>query len=146
MSESVASVRDLDLLLGTPITVKLGGREYQLPADCPAELYLQVLEFSKLADSDEDLSNQEEELTRALRDGMLDLFQTFQPDMERLPSAMSIGLLIQAIGAIYGPEEEDPTEASQEATPAPASTKKPKPKSKPKAATKPRRSSGSSAS
>ncbi len=119
----MAEITDLSDLLGEPRVLRLGPDDYKLPRDCPAEFYLLLLHFAEI-DKPGD-----EEVTR-LRDHALELFRVYQPEMERLPAAVSPAVLVQLVGRVYGDEEgEDPTEASQEA---PGSTQKPKPKPKSK--------------
>lgn len=112
MADPITDVRDLDLLLGTPQNVKLGGKFYKLPADCSAELYLQMVQYSKLVGEEVD-ADVEAQLIQDLRDGLIELFQVHQPEMNRLPAAMSLQLLVEAIGRLYGPEE-DPTPPPEE--------------------------------
>jgi len=99
---------DLDKLVGAPRVVKLGGAQYKLPNDCPAELYLLLL---RVAQAGED--EQETELVETLMDAMLELFQVHQPDMQQLPAAMSIKLLVTLVGHVYseGEAPADPTPA-----------------------------------
>lgn len=100
-------VTDLDALLGAPLQVKLGGQTYKLPPDCPAELYLSML---RIAQAD-DASTQVADIER-VHDGVLDLFQIHQPDMDGLPAAMSLQLMVELIGHVYNQADEpqpDPT-------------------------------------
>lgn len=47
------SYRDLDALVPTDKTVKLGGIEYTLPGDLPLEIYLRMNKASSLEDDDD---------------------------------------------------------------------------------------------
>lgn len=82
---------DLDALLGEPIPVKLGGREWLLPADIPVPL---VLKIEQLAGQDVT-----DDLVRGLYQDLLELFQVHQPDIESLPITATQALT--AIPAIY---------------------------------------------
>jgi hypothetical protein len=86
---------DLDELLGSDKRVKLGGKVYLLAPDLPADLYLEIIRFSREEHS-------EAELIEALYERLLDLFRYKQPDLKALP--MSVGQVVQAVGRIYGDE------------------------------------------
>jgi hypothetical protein len=106
----MAEILDLSVLLGNvPKQVRLSpeGRVYKLPPDCPAELYFLLLQFWGLKEDEVP----PEELVVALHDQTLELFQVYQPDMERLPAEVSIPVLVQLVGRVYGEQEEDPTPA-----------------------------------
>jgi hypothetical protein len=130
----VTNITDLDLLLGEPRNVRLGGIEYKLPADCSVELYLMMVEFAQLADPSQ---ADEASMLRPLRDGTLELFQVHQPALGRLPAALGLEGLMTLIGQVYA-SADDPTpppEGEQEPAAADTTTK-PKPTSKRKAAAK----------
>jgi hypothetical protein len=108
---------DLDALVGADIVVKIGGEDYKVPADIPAELFLRILHYSAEAEK-EDTSDPEAEYkaTKALRDSVLELFQIRQPELEELPGNMGLVRLVKAIGEIYGATGgEDPTSAQGQA-------------------------------
>lgn len=137
MADQIEKIVDLDLLLGEPINVKLGGVVWRLPADCPAELYLQMLQVAQETGDDEDdpgtVAVRELELFLPLRDGLLELFQVHQPNLPRLPAAMGLEMLVASIGRIYGQGEAGPTaeQAAEESPPPPSpGTKKQTPKRK----------------
>lgn len=134
MPSPVTNITDLDLLLGAPKRVRLGGQVWQLPADCSVELYLLMIEFAQLSDASQD---DEAALLRPLRDGTLELFQVHHPDLDRLPAALGIEGLMTLITQVYA-SADDPTPPPEgdEETPKAAGTTKPKRTPKRKAAAK----------
>lgn len=114
----MSDILDLSVFVGPPRKVRFtsSGPVYLLPRDVPVELMLEILDFQQRADELDD-----EQVARTLRDDLLELFQVHQPDMTRLPAAVSVPLLVQMFGEIYRADEpaaeEDPTPAAPAAPP-----------------------------
>jgi hypothetical protein len=132
----VTEITDLDQLIGAPRRVKLGGDTYQLPRDCPAELFLLLLKVGQTQDGEAD--EDQAALIEQLVDGVLELFQVHQPDLERLPAAVSIQMIVQIIGTVYGGDvveaAEGPTRTRAAKTSGTASTRR-TPKSRSRSST-----------
>src|SRR4051794_22238222 len=80
---------DLDLLVGEPLTVTLGGTQYKLPADCPIPVALKtqyLAEKIQAQEAGEEVSREDaDKAVKDLYDVILDLFQVHQPGIESLP-------------------------------------------------------------
>ena len=96
---------DLDAVAGQPIKVKLGGKHYLVPADCPTPLYLRMLNLADQGDPDDP------QIVAQLYGDVLELFRVHQPDLESLP--LGLTQLVESLGLIYGADDEaaaaDPT-------------------------------------
>lgn len=101
----MSDITDLNVFVGPPRKVKIGPKVYELPRDIAAEIYLEIIELQQRGDDLDD----DDKLVRQLRDEILELFQVHQPDMTRLPAAVSIPLLVQMIGRVYGDDEPEET-------------------------------------
>lgn len=101
---------DLDVVAGPPKKVRLGGRDWTLPADLPVEIYLKINQAEKdTAAAEQAATARGEKLDETaqfteLRDILLDLFQIHQPTLRALPRELGLVTLLQAIPKIYGPQ------------------------------------------
>lgn len=121
----MSEIVDLNVFVGPPRKAKLGETIYLLPRDIPAELYLEVLDLQSRPDELDDQG-----VVRKLHRDVLELFQVHQPDMERLPAAVTIPVLVRMIGHIYsGTAEPDPPKPRASGS---RGTRKPKAKPKPR--------------
>ena len=93
------NITDLDLLVGKPIKVRLGGEVYKLPADIPAPLFLRITSFADSDDSDAEIAS-------TMYEELLALFQVHQPDLKRL--TIGLAQLTAVIPQVYGGEGEEP--------------------------------------
>jgi cell division septation protein DedD len=134
----MTQILDLSDLVGPPRRIKLGPNEYLLPRDLNVELYLRIV---GLAEHPEEL--EENVVVRQLRDEVLELFRVHQPEMQALPPAVSIPVLVQLIGRVYSGAEEVPP---QKAAPKPRAPRKVSPGTSTARAAKPRTRSRSSSS
>lgn len=94
---------DLDKLVSPDIKVRIGGHDYVVPGDLPADLYLEINQRAQEAG---DLS--EFEGIKDLHERVLNLFRYRQPDLTEIPG-VSLKQLLLAIGEIYGDGGEEET-------------------------------------
>ena len=96
---------DLDLILGEPIEVQLGGQVYKLPPDIPAELFLKMAAY--------DGADNVAVLVTEIQDELLDLFKVHQPDMQTLPGTLTqmVALVPMVYGGRGSAEAADPPKA-----------------------------------
>jgi hypothetical protein len=93
---------DLDAALPPDKQVKLGGNIYKLPGDLPVELYLRVQRASKTLGDESSIED--------LRDAVIELFQSRDAKITKLPADFGLGQLITLLVQVYmPPAEPDPT-------------------------------------
>lgn len=94
-------VIDLDLILGEPKEVQIGGAVYKLPPDIPAELYLKLVGY--------DGGDGFGALLSEIQDELLAVFRIHQPEMTSLPG--TVAQQIALVPMVYGGKTADPTKA-----------------------------------
>jgi hypothetical protein len=110
----MSDIVDLDAFVGAPRQARLGGQVYKFPRDIPAELYLEIHQLNQAAEEIDDAT-----LIAKMHADVLELLQVHQPGMSRLPAAMSLTVLVRAIGAIYGADSAAEDDDDPEADPTP---------------------------
>lgn len=100
---------DLDLILGEPVEVKLGGQVYKLPSDIPTELFLRMAAYEG--------ADNVAVLVDEIQDELLALFRVHQPDIKALPGTLTqmVALVPMVYGGRGSAEAADPPKAKAKA-------------------------------
>lgn len=92
---------DLDALAPPDLNVRLGGKTYRFPGDCPLPVFLRIQALQQKVDAGED----EDALLADVQEVILELFQVKQPTMKQLPAGIGVIGLMSLIGTLYGAED-----------------------------------------
>lgn len=117
-------------IFAAPLNVRLKGRDYLLPADLPAPLYVEIQLLSAMTGPDID-AEAANEATLRVYGKILALFREHQPDLEDIP--LGISEMVEVVGIVYADAVEaddgapaDPPAAATEKTPTPRRRAAPK--------------------